>query len=467
MDLTPLRAALGELTVQRVTGRLVQAVGPLLEAELPSAILGSVWSVEPGIAAEVVGFRDRRTLLMPLDATDGVAFGARVTHLTDSLAVGVGDALLGRVVDALGRPMDGGPPLVLPKKRRLQGGATPAMQRQLVDRPLPTGVRVLDGLLTLGVGQRMAILAGSGVGKSTLLGMIARNVRSEANVICLVGERGREVREFVELNLGPEGLARSVVVVATSEQSAAMQVKAPLLATTIAEALRDEGREVLLMVDSLTRLALAQRQIGLAAGEPPTTRGYTPSVFALLPRLLERAGPGPVRMPDGRPGKSITAMYTVLVEADDMNDPIGDAVRGIVDGHVVLSRKLASHGHFPAVDVLGSLSRLMDRIAKVEHKTAAAKLRDLMATYQENEELVRLGAYRKGSSPAVDEALERMPHLERYLKQGVTEIGKFEDDIRGLLAAVSPTGAAPGQPPQRPVTRPIQQPNTISASGGG
>ncbi|MCA9488344.1 MAG: FliI/YscN family ATPase [Myxococcales bacterium] len=444
MDLTALRAALDEAPVRRVTGRLVQAVGPLLEAELPGAMLGSVWRVEPKAVCEVVGFRERRALLMPLEDTEGVTFGAPVTHLTDTLTVSVGPELLGRVVDGLGRAIDGRPLPATSIRRKVSGSAPPPLQRALITEPLATGVRVIDGLCTLGIGQRMSIMAGSGVGKSTLLGAIARNVRVDANVICLVGERGREVREFLETNLGEEGLKRSVLVVATSEQSPAQQVKAPFLATTIAEALRDAGMNVLLMVDSLTRLALAQRQIGLAAGEPPTTRGFTPSVFGLMPKLLERAGPG-------ANGKSITGLYTVLVEGDDINDPIGDAVRGIVDGHLVLTRKLASHNHYPAVDVLESLSRLMPRVTDDKHRSAAGRCRDLLATWAENEELVRLGAYRKGSSPQVDEAIDRMPHLLRFLQQG-GEGTSFDETLRQLDAAI---GAKP--PHGRPTLRPVQR----------
>lgn len=428
MNLGALRTALDEAPTERVTGRLVEAVGPLLEARIPGATVGSMWRVAPSTVCEVVGFRDRRALLVPLEATDGVAFGASVHHVSQSLSVPVGPELLGRVLDGLGRPMDGRPLPATASRRRVEGGAPPALQRQLVSDLLPTGVRVIDGLCTLARGQRMSIVAGSGVGKSTLLGAVARNTRVDANVICLVGERGREVREFLEHNLGPEGLARSVLVVATSEQSPALQVKAPFLATTIAEALRDAGLDVLLMVDSLTRLALAQRQIGLAAGEPPTTRGFTPSVFGLLPRLLERAGPG-------TGGASITGLYTVLVEGDDPNDPIGDAVRGIVDGHLVLSRKLAAHNHYPAVDVLSSLSRLMDRVASPRHKAVAARCRDLLATWDENEELVRLGAYRKGTSPQVDDAIERIPAVHRWLRQGA-ESGAFAEDLARLEAAL-------------------------------
>jgi flagellum-specific ATP synthase len=305
------------------------------------------------------------------------------------------------------------------------------MRRTLISRAIPTGVRVLDGLLTLGHGQRISIMAGSGVGKSTLLGMLARNMQADVNVVCLIGERGREVREFIEHNLGPEGLARSVVVVVTSEQSPALQVKGAFLATTLAEFFRDQGKDVLLLMDSITRLALAQRQIGLAAGEPPTTRGFTPSVFSLLPRLLERAGPG-------ADCGSITGIYTVLIEGDDIHDPIGDAVRGIVDGHVVLSRKMASHGHFPAVDVLASLSRLMDRVVRDDHKKAAARIRDIMATWEENEELIRLGAYRKGSSPQVDEAIAILPKIREFLRQPATTGVTFDDTVTHLKQVAAP-----------------------------
>ncbi len=439
MNLASLRTALDEAPTERVTGRLVEAVGPLLEARIPGATLGSMWRVAPSAVCEVVGFRERRALLVPLESTDGVTYGASVHHVAQSLSVGVGPELLGRVVDGLGRPMDGRPLPATAIRRKVEGGAPPALKRQMISQMLSTGVRAIDGLCTLGRGQRMSIMSGSGVGKSTLLGMIARHTKVDANVICLVGERGREVREFIEHNLGPEGLARSVVVVATSEQSPALQVKAPFLATTIAEALRDSGLDVLLMVDSLTRLALAQRQIGLAAGEPPTTRGFTPSVFGLLPRLLERAGPGVG-------GHSITGLYTVLVEADDPNDPIGDAVRGIVDGHLVLSRKMAAHNHYPALDVLSSLSRLMDRVITPRHRAIAARCRDLLATWEENEELIRLGAYRKGSSPVVDDAIERIPVVHRWLRQG-PEAGKFAEDLPRLEAALGmkpPPGPAAG-----------------------
>ncbi|MFH1469870.1 MAG: FliI/YscN family ATPase [Pseudomonadota bacterium] len=301
----------------------------------------------------------------------------------------------------------------------LTSGAPDPLQRHRIERPLSTGVRAIDGLLTLGLGQRICVMAGSGVGKSTLMGMVARHARADINVIALIGERGREVREFLERDLGPEGLARSVVVVATSDTSPILQVKGVFAAMAIAEHFRAQGLDVLMLADSLTRLAMAQRQIGLAAGEPPTTKGYTPSVFALIPSLLERAGPGAGR-------GSITGVFTVLVEADDIHDPVADTVRGVVDGHIVLSRKLASHGHFPAIDVLQSLSRTMPHTTSIEQQGAAVRVRDLLATWQENEELVRLGAYRKGTDPAVDRAIQLKPAIDAFLKQRVEEAEPFE-----------------------------------------
>ncbi len=431
MSFEGLRTAIHTASLSRVSGRLVQAVGPLLEAELPGVGVGTACEVEPGVLCEVVGFRDRRALLMPLESTEGAAFGSRVRVRGEALMVNVGAGLLGRVVDGLGRPIDGLPPLPPLQRRPIHGTAPPAMKRALITKPIPTGVRVIDGLLTLGAGQRISIMAGSGVGKSTLLGMLARNMQADVNVVCLVGERGREVREFIEHNLGKEGMARSVAVVATSEESAAMQVKAAFLATSLAEYFRDQGKDVLLMMDSITRLALAQRQIGLSAGEPPTTRGFTPSVFGILPKLLERAG-------QGANGGSITGVYTVLIEGDDVHDPIGDAVRGIVDGHIVLSRKIASHGQFPAVQVLGSLSRLMDRVTSPGHRAAASKVRDLMATYEENEELIRLGAYRRGSSAQVDEAIDRLPKIKDYLKQDASTGIAFRDTVAQLERLAGP-----------------------------
>jgi FliI/YscN family ATPase len=401
-------------------------VGPVIEAELPGATSGRLCRIGTDLA-EIVGFRGRKALLMPLDRIDGVSYGAVVECLDTTLTAPVGADLIGRVVDGLGEPLDDGPSLEHCPRKRVVAEAPNPMQRNLVTDPILTGIRAIDGLCTLGRGQRISITSGSGVGKSTLLGMLARHVEAEVIVICLVGERGREVREFVEANLGPEGLARSVVVIATSDRSPALQVKAPLVATTIAESFRDEGKDVLLLVDSLTRLALAQRQIGLAAGEPPTTRGFTPSVFAILPPLLERAGPGT------GDGGSITAIYTVLVEGDDHNDPIADAVRGIVDGHLVLSRSLADIGHYPPIQILGSLSRLMTRIAAPDHISNANRLRRQLAVWRENEELIRLGAYRAGTDPEIDEAIARYPAITAFLRQPPEE----RTDIDTTLGALS------------------------------
>jgi len=429
LDLRDLFRSIGDARVNRCTGRVVEVVGTLVEAELPGASVGGLCVIEDSLLCQVVGFKERRALLMPFEAVRGVSFGSPVRLEQGSVRIGVGSALVGRVLDALGNPIDGGPQPRTSQYRPVDAEPPAAMRRQLISEPLTTGVRVLDGLITLGKGQRIGLMAGSGVGKSTLMGMIARGVTADVNVICLVGERGREVREFVERDLGPEGLARSVVIVATSDRSPVLQVKAAATACTIAESFRDEGKDVVLMMDSVTRFAMAQRQIGLAAGEPPTTKGYTPSVFGALPGLLERAGPGE----EGQ--GSITGIYTVLVEGDDIHDPIGDAVRGIVDGHVVLSRKLASHGHWPAVDVLGSLSRVMRTVVTPEHMKVSDRARDLMATWSENEELVRLGAYRKGTSPTVDEAIARQPQLDAVLQQGIHDPHTLEDTVKALAAA--------------------------------
>lgn len=403
-----LRRTLEGTPLRRVVGRVVQVVGPVITAELPGATVGALCYVA-GKPCEIVGFTGHRALLIALD--DGaVTYGAPVELSQNVLRVGVGDGLIGRVVDGLGRPIDSKGPLDTRALRRVSGDVPDPMSRSVISEALQTGVRAIDGLCTLGKGQRIMIAAGSGVGKSTLLGMIARHVRVDVSVVCLVGERGREVREFIDRSLGADGLARSVLVVATSDRSPSVQIKAAQTATTIAEAFRDDGKDVLLMMDSLTRLAHAQRQVGLAAGEPPTTRGYTPSVFGLLPGLLERAGPGAGR-------GSITGIYTVLVEGDDHNDPIADAVRGIVDGHLVLSRKLANRGHFPAIDILASLSRLMPHLVDEEQGVAARDLRELVAVWRENEDLIRLGAYRQGTSPPIDKAIAARPAIETFLRQ--------------------------------------------------
>jgi flagellum-specific ATP synthase len=433
LDRLSAHLAMPNLLTRR--GRVGQVIGSVIEADLPGVAVGEQAMVGR-TPAEVIGFREHRALLMPLGTLQGIAHGTSVEVKNRVLQVPVGAGLLGRVVDPLGAPLDGRPLTDVPLRRNLDSGAPDPMKRSLIHKPLITGLRVIDGLLTLGEGQRISILAGSGVGKSTLMGMFARNSQADVNVVTLIGERGREVREFLERDLGPEGLARSVVVIATSDASPVLQVKAMLSALAIAEHFRDQGADVLMMVDSLTRLAMAQRQIGLSAGEPPTTKGYTPSVFAMMPRLLERAGPG-------APHGSITGFFTVLVEGEDMEDPVADTVRGIVDGHIVLSRKLGSMGHYPAIDVLQSVSRTMPSTVPPEHVAAAVRVRALMATYRENEELVRLGAYKQGTDPEVDTALTAWPQITRFLRQTVEESTPLAESQRLLATLAGVRAAAP------------------------
>ena len=377
------------------------------------------------LLAEVVGFRDELTLLYPLGDLTGVRHGNRVRLARTSRWLRVGPELLGRVVDANGLAVDHKPQPAMHDRTSFNRRPPHPCDRPRINQPITTGIRAIDGLLTCGKGQRLGIFSGSGVGKSVLLGMMARYTNAEVIVIALIGERGREVNEFIERDLGPQGLARSVVVVATSNEPALMRVQAASTATAIAEYFRDQGRDVLLLMDSLTRFALAQREIGLAAGEPPTTRGYPPSVFALLPKLVERAG----RTQQG----SITAFYSVLVEADDPNEPISDCVRGLLDGHAWLSRRLASRGHYPAIDVLESLSRLMPEVATKEQREAADAVRRLLAVYREHEDLISVGAYRRGANRLVDIAIDMLPDIEQYLRQPVDQQATFEQSLNGLL----------------------------------
>ncbi len=408
-----------------------QVIGVVVESNGPAMSIGETASIiykrnaDP-VLAEAVGFRDRSVLLMPLGDLGGISAGSDVLSLGRPLQIGLSNGLLGRVLDGLGRPLDGRGRITDAVSAQITGVPPNALTRQRVDTPLALGVRAIDGLLTCGRGQRVGIFAGSGVGKSTVLGMIARNTDADVNVIALVGERGKEVRDFVERDLGEAGLRRSVVIVATSDQPALVRIKAAFVATRIAEFFRDQGLDVMLMMDSVTRFAMAQREVGLAIGEPTTTRGYTPSVFALLPKLLERAGTAE--------RGTITGLYTVLVDGDDLNEPVADAVRSILDGHIVLSRKLAAANHYPAIDVLASVSRVMNDVVSSAHGAAASAMRDLMATYREAEDLINIGAYVAGSNPRVDLALARADEIRAFLRQGISETSTFDDAAAGVLA---------------------------------
>ncbi|MED1741819.1 flagellar protein export ATPase FliI [Bacillus swezeyi] len=415
-------------------GKVKQAVGLMIESKGPECSIGDVCKIytkgdsPKAINAEVVGFKDQNILLMPYLEASNIAPGSIVEATGESLRIKVGSGLIGQVVDAFGTPLDGS---ILPK------GLAPVstdqappnpMKRPPIREKMAIGVRSIDSLLTVGKGQRVGIFAGSGVGKSTLMGMIARQTAADLNVIALVGERGREVREFIEKDLGEEGLKRSIIVVATSDQPALMRLKAAYTATAIAEYFRDKGQNVMFMMDSVTRVAMAQREIGLATGEPPTTKGYTPSVFAILPKLLERTGT--------TESGSITAFYTVLVDGDDMNEPIADTVRGILDGHIVLDRSLANKGQFPAVNILKSISRVMANIADKDHIRAANRFREMLSTYQNSEDLINIGAYKKGSSREIDEAIQFHPKLISFLKQEVDEAAVLEDSISLLKSLI-------------------------------
>ncbi len=397
----------------RIDGRVTEVVGLIVEATCPNGSVGDICTIdvegsEP-IRAEVMGFRDGKMLLMPLDATVGVAVGSRVTLSSEALTIPVGRQLLGRIIDGMGRPIDGKGPITAEKYQSVYSQPPEAMSRKMITEPFSTGIRSIDGLLTIGRGQRVGIFSGSGVGKSVLLGMIARHTDAEVNVIGLVGERGREVREFIERDLGEETLKHSVVVVATSDQAAQIRVKAAMATTAIAEYFRDNGQEVMLLMDSLTRVAMAQREIGLAVGEPPTTKGYTPSVFALLPRLLERAGTNP--------HSSITGLYSVLVESDDLTDPIADAARSVLDGHIVLSRDLANRGQYPAVDLLQSVSRLRQEITDAEHNRLVQQVVEILSVYRDSEDIINIGAYSPGSNPRIDHAIANIGRVNAYLTQ--------------------------------------------------
>ncbi len=424
--------ALADLEPARILGRVRQAVGLVVHVEglaLPVGALCEIQATHNGpVRCEVVGFRDDMTLLMPLGDLEGVRRGDEVACLATTQRVPVGRGLLGRVIDASGRPIDGGPPPAAERMDPLHADSPHPLERAPISEPLATGVRAIDALHTCGKGQRLGLFSGSGVGKSTLLGMCARNTSADVTVVALVGERGREVRAFVERDLGPEGLKRSVVVVETSEQPALLRVRAPFTATAVAEYFRDKGADVLLLTDSITRMANAQREVGLAAGEPPTSKGYPPSVFGLMPRLLERAGCAAKG--------SITGIYTVLAEADDPGEPVADTARSILDGHLWLSRDLAARGRYPAIDPLASVSRLMIDVAPPEQREAAARVKAWIAAYRDAEDLIRVGAYAKGSDPEIDAAVRAHRPVRDFLRQEIAERAPLEETQKKLVDLV-------------------------------
>ena len=415
LDFAKYHAAVESVKPIRLQGKVTQVVGLVIEGYCPDTSIGAICEIRPqggeAIPAEVVGFRNNKTLLMPLGEIRGVGLDSLISVRRDKASMGVGPGMLGRVIDGLGNPIDGKGPLIVECEYPIYAAPVNPMTRPPIRKPLDLGIRSINGLLTCGQGQRVGIMAGSGVGKSTLLGMIARYTEADVNVIALIGERGRELREFIEKDLQEEGLKKSVVVVATSDQPPLVRMRGAYIATTIAEYFQKQGKKVLLMMDSATRFAMAMREVGLAIGEPPTTKGYTPSVFAALPKLLERAG----NFSEG----SITGLYTVLVEGDDFNEPISDAMRSILDGHIVLSRGLASRNVYPPIDVLASASRVMNDVTSMEQQQLAGKFKETMATYNQSEDLINIGAYKAGTNPGIDYAVARIEKMTSYLKQAV------------------------------------------------
>lgn len=417
----------------RRRGRVIQVVGTIIKAIAPGAKIGELCLLDARdggelLTAEVVGFSQDAALLTPLGELVGISNGTEIIPTGRTQTVAVGRELLGRVLNGLGQPIDGGPTPNADLQYPLNAAPPNPLKRRMIERPLPLGIRALDSTLTCGEGQRMGIFAAAGGGKSTLLASIVRNCAADVTVLALIGERGREVREFIEHDLGPEGLARSVLVVATSDRSAMERLKAAYVATAVAEYFRDHGQKVLLMMDSVTRFARAQREIGLAAGEPPTRRGFPPSVFATLPQLMERAGQSD--------RGSITALYTVLVEGDDMTEPVADETRSILDGHIILSRKLGSANHYPAIDVLASVSRVMNQIVSKEHRAAAGRLRQLMAKYEEVEILLKLGEYKPGGDPVTDEAVQKIDEIRKFLQQALDDKAAYPETMKRLSALV-------------------------------
>ena len=409
--------------VSKIVGLTIESIGPDANLNDVCTII-SKYNPSQTVQAEVVGFKDKRILLMPFESVDGIGPGSIVKNTGSVLNISIGNDILGKTVDGLGRPLDGSE--IKDSVQKVVEAAPPdPMSREIISEILPLGVKAVDGLITVGKGQRIGIFAGSGVGKSTLLGMFARNTKADVNVIALIGERGREVREFIERDLGEEGMKRSVVVVATSDKPALIRNKAAKTATAIAEYFRDQGKDVLLMMDSLTRFSMAQREIGLASGEPPVTRGYPPSVYSEMPKLLERAGTSDKG--------SITGLYTVLVDGDDFNEPITDTARSILDGHIMLSRKLGHKNHYPAIDVLQSISRVMSQIVSKEHKKAAGELKNILASYNEAEDLINIGAYKTGSNKNIDYAISKIDQVNSFLKQGTDEKFLFDEELKMLF----------------------------------
>jgi flagellum-specific ATP synthase len=438
-----LAAMLATMETYQWTGRVTQMIGLLVESSGPAAAIGDFCEIRTragkSIRTQVIGFRDGRVLSMPLEETDGLHLGDPILARRDDARIDVGPELLGRVLDGFGKPMDELGPLRCAATNGLYNAPPGPLEREPINEMLVTGVRAIDSLLTTGKGQRIGIFGGSGVGKSTLLGAMARQNSADVSVIAMLGERNREVRDFIEQELGPEGLKRSVLVIATSDRPAPLRIRAAFVALAISEYFRDQGKHVLLVIDSVTRLAMAQREIGLAAGEPPSQKGYTPSVFNLLPKIFERAG----RFKKG----SITGFFTVLVEGDDFNEPISDAVRAILDGHIILSRELGSAGHYPAIDVLQSVSRLASRLASAEQKQAVQKVRETMSAYQRSEDLINLGAYTGGSNPQLDAAIRVRPQLIDFLKQDASANSTFDQtmvQLEALAKATTPLAVRAG-----------------------
>ena len=428
VDLNKYIPAMQTIRPMRFHGKVAQVVGLVIEGFCPDTAVGSLCEIHPqsgpSIPAEVVGFRDNKTLLMPLGELRGIGLGSLISVRRQKSSLGVGPAMLGRVINGLGEPIDDKGPLTVEEEYPIYSNPVNPMKRVSIKQPLDLGIRAINGLMTCGEGQRVGIMAGSGVGKSTMLGMIARHTSADINVIALIGERGRELREFMEKDLQEEGLRKSVVVVATSDQPPLVRMRGAYIATTIAEYFQAKGKRVLLMMDSATRFAMAMREVGLAIGEPPTTKGYTPSVFAALPRLLERSG----NFSRG----SITGLYTVLVEGDDFNEPISDAMRSILDGHIVLSRELAARSIYPAIDILSSTSRVMNNVTDKAHQRLAAKFRETLATYRQSEDLINIGAYKPGSNPRIDYAISKMEEITAYQKQEIDDGWGVEASIEML-----------------------------------